>query len=95
MSKGRVPKGPALSVAWPETMASGYFRALSVRTGNPRRNPAIASMTDDPAPAGDPANPGETAIEKRPGLTDRVWIPLLAVALVVLMLAADGWITFP
>ncbi len=47
-------------------------------------------MSDDNPPAADPAGPTEPCVPPRPGLSDRVWLPLLSVALVVLLLAV-GW----
>ena len=47
-------------------------------------------MADDTPPTGDLTDPAEPAARTRGGLPDRVWIPLLSLALIGLLLAADG-----
>ena len=46
-------------------------------------------MPDEPRPAAEAAEPPEPDLPPRPGLSGRVWIPLLSVALVLLLLAVD------
>ncbi len=46
-------------------------------------------MPDKPPPAADGAEPPDRDVPARPGLSGRVWIPLLAAALVLLLLAVD------
>ena len=49
-------------------------------------------MSDDDPTATDPAGPADPRVPPRPGLSDRVWLPLLSAALVVLLLAV-GWVS--
>ncbi len=44
-------------------------------------------MPDEPTPAAEPAESSEPDIQARPGLSGRIWIPLLSAALVLLLLA--------
>ena len=52
-------------------------------------------MTDDAKAPADPADAAGSDVPARPGLPDRVWIPMLGAALAGLLLAV-GWSTlFP
>jgi len=46
-------------------------------------------MPDQPPPAADGAEPPDPDVPARPGLSGRIWIPLLGAALVLLLLAVD------
>ena len=54
-----------------------------------RGNTAAATMPDEPPPAADGAEPPDPDVPARPGLSGRIWIPLLGAALVLLLLAVD------
>jgi len=70
-------------VAWPETTTIGPFQAAD-------RETATVSMADDTPPTGDSMDSDAPATQARGGLPDRVWIPLLSLALIGLLFAADG-----